>query len=45
MKEKLAEMAIQLFAVESMVYRSAGNIDAAMSSAESAAARTKSRPP
>ena len=36
MKEKLAEMAIQLFAVESMVYRSAGNIDAAMSSAESA---------
>jgi alkylation response protein AidB-like acyl-CoA dehydrogenase len=36
MKEKLAEMAIQLFAVESMVYRSAGNIDAAMSAAESA---------
>jgi alkylation response protein AidB-like acyl-CoA dehydrogenase len=36
MKEKLAEMAIQLFAVESMVYRSAGNIEAAMSSAESA---------
>jgi alkylation response protein AidB-like acyl-CoA dehydrogenase len=30
MKEKLAEMAIQLFAVESMVYRSAGNIEAAM---------------
>jgi alkylation response protein AidB-like acyl-CoA dehydrogenase len=30
MKEKLAEMAIQIFAVESMVYRSAGNIDAAM---------------
>src|SRR6201984_3153885 len=28
MKEKLAEMAIQLFAVESMVYRSAGNIEA-----------------
>src|SRR5499433_1366789 len=27
MKEKLAEMAIQLFAVESMVYRSAGNIE------------------
>src|SRR5215510_4202226 len=26
MKEKLAEMAIQIFAVESMVYRSAGNI-------------------
>jgi len=30
MKEKLAEMAIQIFAVESMVYRSAGNIDAMM---------------
>jgi len=29
-KEKLAEMAIQIFAVESMVYRSAGNIDTAM---------------
>jgi alkylation response protein AidB-like acyl-CoA dehydrogenase len=28
MKEKLAEMAIQIFAVESMVYRSAGNIEA-----------------
>jgi butyryl-CoA dehydrogenase len=33
MKEKLAEMAIQLFAVESMVYRSAGNMEAAMSAA------------
>ena len=31
MKEKLAEMAIRIFAVESMVYRSAGNIEAAMS--------------
>src|SRR5580693_9417905 len=30
MKEKLAEMAIRIFAVESMVYRSAGNIEAAM---------------
>jgi alkylation response protein AidB-like acyl-CoA dehydrogenase len=30
MKEKLAEMAIQIFAVESMVYRSVGNIEAAM---------------
>jgi len=29
-REKLAEMAIQIFAVESMVYRSAGNIEAAM---------------
>lgn len=33
MKEKLAEMAIQIFAVESMVYRSAGNIETAMSAA------------
>jgi alkylation response protein AidB-like acyl-CoA dehydrogenase len=33
MKEKLAEMAIQIYAVESMVYRSAGNIDAAMAAA------------
>ena len=36
MKEKLAEMAIQLFAVESMVYRSAGNMETAMSAATSA---------
>src|SRR5437879_4451910 len=33
MKEKLAEMAIQIYAVESMVYRSAGNIEAAMAAA------------
>src|SRR5215468_1158561 len=33
MKEKLAEMAIQLFAVESMIYRTAGNIEAAMKAA------------
>jgi alkylation response protein AidB-like acyl-CoA dehydrogenase len=33
MKEKLAEMAIQMFAVESMVYRSAGNMEAAMAAA------------
>jgi butyryl-CoA dehydrogenase len=33
MKEKLAEMAVQIFAVESMVYRSAGNIEAAMAAA------------
>jgi alkylation response protein AidB-like acyl-CoA dehydrogenase len=33
MKEKMAEMAIQIFAVESMVYRSAGNIEAAMAAA------------
>lgn len=30
MKEKLAEMAIQLYAVESMVYRAAGNMETAM---------------
>jgi alkylation response protein AidB-like acyl-CoA dehydrogenase len=36
MREKLAEMAIQLFAVESMVYRSAGNMETAMSAANSA---------
>jgi alkylation response protein AidB-like acyl-CoA dehydrogenase len=41
MKEKLAEMAIQLFAVESMVFRSAGNMDAAMSAAESAGGTDK----
>ena len=33
MKEKLAEMAIQIFAVESMVYRSSGNIEMMMSAA------------
>jgi alkylation response protein AidB-like acyl-CoA dehydrogenase len=32
-REKLAEMAIQLFAVESMIYRSAGNMEAAMAAA------------
>jgi alkylation response protein AidB-like acyl-CoA dehydrogenase len=32
-REKLAEMAIQIYAVESMVYRSAGNIEAAMAAA------------
>ncbi len=32
-KEKLAEMAIQIFAVESMVYRSAGNMELAMAAA------------
>src|SRR6202171_635053 len=34
-REKLAEMAIQVFAVESMVYRSAGNIEAAMAASAS----------
>ena len=32
-KEKLAEMAVQIFAVESMIYRSAGNMEAAMHAA------------
>jgi len=32
-REKLAEMAIQILAVESMVYRSAGNIEVAMAAA------------
>ena len=41
MKEKLAEMAIQLFAVESMVYRSAGNIETAMSGASSESSADK----
>ena len=35
MREKLAEMAIQLFAVESMIYRSAGNMETAMAAAAS----------
>ena len=33
MREKLAEMAIQIFAVESMIYRTAGNIESAMNAA------------
>jgi alkylation response protein AidB-like acyl-CoA dehydrogenase len=33
MKEKLADMAILLYAVESMVFRSAGNMEAAMAAA------------
>src|SRR5215472_10530287 len=33
MKEKLADMAIQILTVESMVYRSAGNIEGAMTAA------------
>ena len=43
MKEKLAEMAIQLFAVESMVYRSAGNIEQPCRRPSRRAAGTKSR--
>ena len=37
MKEKLAEMAIRIYAIESMIYRSAGMIEVAMSAADSAA--------
>jgi alkylation response protein AidB-like acyl-CoA dehydrogenase len=33
MKEKLAEMAVRVFAVDSMIYRTAGNIEAAMTAA------------
>jgi alkylation response protein AidB-like acyl-CoA dehydrogenase len=33
MREKLAEMAIQIFGVESMIYRTAGNLEAAMHAA------------
>jgi alkylation response protein AidB-like acyl-CoA dehydrogenase len=40
-RAKLAEMAIRIYAVESMIYRSAGMIDAAMSAAGSAADRTQ----
>ncbi len=38
---KLAEMAMRLYAVESMIYRSAGMIDAAMSAAGAAADKTQ----
>jgi alkylation response protein AidB-like acyl-CoA dehydrogenase len=41
-REKLAEMAIQLFAVESMIYRSAGNMETAMASASNNGAETAS---
>ncbi len=41
MKEKLAEMAIQIFAVESMVYRSAGNIETAMAAASGSGDKTQ----
>jgi alkylation response protein AidB-like acyl-CoA dehydrogenase len=34
-KEKLAEVAIRIFAVESMIYRSAGNMEAAMHASSS----------
>ncbi len=41
MKEKLAEMAIQIFAAESMVYRSAGVMEAAMVAAAGSADKTQ----
>src|SRR5271169_6658362 len=41
MKEKLAEMAVQLFAVESMVYRSAGDMELAMTAAAGSGDKVK----
>src|SRR6202171_1846992 len=41
MKEKLGEMAIQIFAVESMVYRSAGNMEMAMTAASGVSERSE----
>jgi butyryl-CoA dehydrogenase len=41
MKEKLAEMAVQIFAVDSMIYRTAGNIEAAMSAATGSGDKTQ----
>jgi alkylation response protein AidB-like acyl-CoA dehydrogenase len=40
-KEKLAEMAIRMFAVESMIYRSAGYIEAAMKAAAGSGNKTQ----
>jgi len=40
-RAKLAEMAIRIYAIESMIYRSAGMIEAAMSAAGSAVDRTQ----
>jgi alkylation response protein AidB-like acyl-CoA dehydrogenase len=40
-RAKLAEMAIRIFAIESMIYRSAGMIDEAMSAAGSATDKTQ----
>jgi hypothetical protein len=40
MREKLAEMAIQIYAVESMIYRSAGYMEAAMQAAEGSGNKT-----
>jgi alkylation response protein AidB-like acyl-CoA dehydrogenase len=41
MKEKLAEMAIRIYAVESMVYRSAGIMELAMSASEATTDKTQ----
>src|SRR5499425_1126110 len=41
MKEKLAEMAVQIFAVESMIYRSAGCMEAAMHAAADSGNKTQ----
>jgi len=41
MKEKLAEMAVQIFAVDSMIYRTAGNIEAAMTAASGSGDKTR----
>jgi alkylation response protein AidB-like acyl-CoA dehydrogenase len=41
MKEKLAEMAVQIFAVESMIYRSAGYMEAAMQAAAGSGNKTQ----
>jgi butyryl-CoA dehydrogenase len=41
MKEKLAEMAVQIFAVESMIYRSAGCMEAAMHAAAGSGNKTQ----
>ena len=40
-KEKLAEMAIQIYAVESMIYRSAGYMEAAMNAAAGSGNKTQ----
>jgi len=42
MKEKLAEMAVRIFAVDSMIYRTAGIIEAAMTAASGSGDKTQS---
>ncbi len=41
MKEKLAEMAVRIFAVDSMIYRTAGIIEAAMAAASGSSDKTQ----